>query len=179
MPGSVEMIITNNNLPLLAQLDPLMKASLKKAMGEIGAETEAIVVKAIQSQMPPGQTPWPELSEWWKEWKKAKGYSDQIYIMTSSYMQAITWKLEMTENDMQTVVGVMRDAGQALNGTDLWYVAEILEYGWEQFNVKIPPRPLWRPTLELKKRAWQTKIGTAIYWATQKIKAQATGSVMP
>jgi hypothetical protein len=179
MAGSIDLTVTNNNLPLLSQLDPLMRMSLKRVMSEFGAELEATAVKAIQGQMPPNQAPWPELSEWWKEWKKSKGFSEQIYIMSSSYVQAITWKVKETADDIQTIAGVMRDAGDTVDGGQpIWYVAEILEYGWEEFNVRIPPRPLWRPTLELHRHSFQTRIGTAIYWATQKIAAQAKGNVI-
>ncbi len=174
------MIITNNNLPLLQQLDPLIKASLRKTMNQFGAELEAVAVSAIQQQVRPDGVSWEALQKWWVAWKKKRGYSEQIYVMTSSYMQAITWKMEETYDDFQLIVGVMRDAGMAEGEKQpIWYVAEILEYGWEEFNVPIPPRPLWRPTLEVKKHSMQTRVGTSIYWAIQRIKAQAKGSIMP
>lgn len=194
MPGPVELVITNNNLPLLSQLDPLLRAHLKLAVNQIAEDASSSAVKAIQNQIAPDGKAWQALQAWWVAWKEAKGYSDQIYIMTSSYMQAITWKSEETSDNIVAVVGVMRGvypsggpaqsmsskAFQWASGKtpiEIWSIAEILEYGWEQFNVRIPPRPLWRPLVEVKRRSAQTKIGIAIHQAIKKIEAQAQGKV--
>lgn len=176
---SLQFVVTNNNLPLLKQLEPLMRERLLLALEQIGLILEKGAVLAIQNQIAPDGTTWAELAEWYVEWKKRKGFSDQIYIMSSSYLQAITHKVEDTKEEMTTVVGVMRTAGvNAENGEEIWKIAEILEYGWEQFSVHINPRPLWRPLLEVNKRSIQTRIGAAIYWATQTIAKQAKGRVV-
>lgn len=180
MPYAAEMIVTNNNLPLIERLEPLMRAALSKTLSEMGAIMEREAVLAIQGQVPPGGGAWEPLKEWYVQWKQDHGFSTDIYIMSSSLVQAITWKFEDTEKDMQLIVGVARNSGPGKWGhTDIWRIAEILEYGWEEFDVKIPPRPLWRPLLELNRRRIQTRVGTAIYWATKKIEALAKGKVTP
>jgi hypothetical protein len=180
MIGPVEMIIVNNNLPLLQQLDPLMKKALMKALNEIGEECKTRAVQAIQNQIAPDNSVWTPLQQWWVAWKKAKGYSEQIYIMTSSYLQAITSQVSEDADDLTAIIGVMRSSGFALDGTTpVWKIAEILEYGWEEFSVTIPPRPLWRPLNQVMKHKAQTKVGVAIFWAVKKIQAQAKGSVTP
>jgi hypothetical protein len=173
-----EMIITNNNLPLIERLEPLMREALKKSLGEIGEILQGEAVKAIQTQTPPGDAVWPSLQEWYVKWKTRKGYSDQIYIMSSTYIQNITWKLAETPVDFQLVVGLMRSLGPGAEGNlPTWQVGQILEWGWEQFNTRIPPRPLWQPLLQTRKRSIQTRIGTAIYWSAKKIAAMAKGTV--
>lgn len=171
----VEYIITNNNLPLLSQLEPLMRARLLLSLEQIGLILERGAVLAIQNQIAPDGTTWEALQDWYVEWKRRKGFSDNIYIMSSSYQQAITHKTEGESEEMAVIVGVMKDSGSEVNGEDIWKVAEVLEYGWEQFNVRIPPRPLWTPLLAVNKRSIQTRIGTAIYWSAREIEKQAKG----
>jgi hypothetical protein len=173
---SVEYIIENNNLPLLAQLVPLMEMRLRNSLREIGLILEAGATNAIKSQMAPDGTPWQELSWWYTQWKVNQGYSEDIYIMSSSYLQAIT--SHVSEEELFVVVGVMRDAGMTADGrTELWSIAELLEYGSDLFSTTIPARPLWRPLLEVKKRAIQTRIGAAIYWSAKTIRDRAKGEV--
>jgi hypothetical protein len=174
---SVEYIIENNNLPLLEQLVPLMEMRLRNALHEIALILEAGATDAIKIQMAPDGTPWAALSDWYVAWKAAKGYSDAIYIMTSSYQQAIT--SHVSEEELVALVGVMRDAGETPDGrAEIWEIAELLEYGAEKFNTMIPARPIWRPLLEIKRRSIQTRIGTAIYWAAKTIEKQAKGKVL-
>lgn len=180
MPYKAEMIVTNNNLPLMQRLEPLMREALKKTLSEMGGIMEREAVLAIQNQTPPDGGAWQPLQAWYVEWKKKHGFSSQIYTMSSSLVNSITWKFEDTEKDMQLIVGVLRTSGPGQWGdTDIWRVAEILEYGWEQFNVKIPPRPLWRPLLEINRRRIQTRVGVAIYWSVKKLERLAKGKVEP
>lgn len=180
MPYIVEMTVTNNNLPLLSMLEPLMKARLLLALEQIGVLLERGAVLAIQNQVAPDGESWAALSEWYVSWKKRKGYSEQIYLMSSSYLQAITSKV--LEEEMTVIAGVMRDAGYGAKGVDaqiieIYRVAEILEYGWEQFNVRIHPRPLWRPLLQVNEHGIQTRVGIAISSSARIIAALAKGSV--
>lgn len=180
MPYKVQMIVENNNLPLIERLEPLMRQALLKTLSEMGAIIEQQAVHAIQNQTPPDGTAWAALKDWYVKWKAEHNFSTDIYIMTSSYIQAITWTVDDSPKDFQLVVGVMRNSGPGKWGhTDIWRIAEILEYGWEEFDVNIPPRPLWRPLLEVNRRRIQTRVGTAIYWATKKIERMAKGQVKP
>lgn len=175
---SLEMVVTNNNLPLLEQLEPLMKERLLLSLEQIGQILQKGAVLAIQNQVAPDGTTWTQLAEWYVEWKRRKGFSDQVYIMSSSYLQSITHKVEDTKEEMTVVAGVMKDTASYIGSQEeIWKIAEILEYGWEQFSVHIPPRPLWRPLLEVNRRSIQTRIGAAIYWSAQKIASQAKGRV--
>jgi hypothetical protein len=104
------------------------------------------------------------------------GYSDAIYIMTSSYVQAITSKVSEDVKELEVVVGVMRDAGiNPETKMEIWSIAELLEYGSEQFNTPIPARPLWRPLLEVNNHRVRTRVGQAIYWSAYHIAKQAKG----
>lgn len=180
MPYKAEIIVTNNNLPLMSKLEPLMREALAKTLKEVGAMMERDAVMAIQNQIAPDGSTWEALKEWYVKWKADHKYSTDIYNMTGTYVNAITWKFVDTPEDMQLIVGILRTSGPGKwANTDTWRVAEILEYGWEQFNVKIPPRPLWRPLLEVHRRRIQTRVGTAIYWSTKKIEAMAQGKVNP
>jgi len=173
---TVELTIDNNNLPLLQQLEPKIKARLIRAVQQIVQAMERDAVLSIQNQVAADGTSWTALQEWYVEWKKHKGYSEQIYIMTSTYLQAITNQVADEGSVITGTVGLMRTEGPMnKNDIPLYNIAELLEYGWEEFNVKIPPRPLWRPLNEHNKRVNQSRIGTAVYWATQDIKAMATG----
>lgn len=172
----VEMVITNNNLPLLSQLEPLMRARLELALKQIALILEQGAKLAIQNQVAPDGSTWEALSAWYVEWKRQKGYSEQIYLMSSSYFQAITNAVSAEGEDLAAIVGVRRDSGTSANGEeDIWRIAEILEYGWEEFNVHIPPRPLWRPLLEVNRRSIQTRVGIAIAQSAKIIAAQAKG----
>lgn len=174
--GTVSYIIENNNLPDLEKLVPLMEMRLRNALREIGLILEQGAVNAIKIQMAPDGTPWPALSDWYVTYKATKGYSDDIYVMTSTYLQNITSRV--SEEELEVVAGVMRDAGMTPDGrAEIWSIAELLEYGSDLFSTAIPPRPLWRPLLEVKRRAIQTRIGTAIYWSAKTIADRAKGKV--
>lgn len=178
MPGPVVIDIDNNNMPLLEQLEPLMKRRLLLVLEQIGLVIQKGAVLAIQNQVAPDGTTWAALADWYVKWKQREGFSDQIYIMSSSYIQAITH--EVDDKELSVSIGVMKNAGYEPNQKgeimEIWRVAEILEYGWEQFNVRIPPRPLWRPLLEVNRRSIQTRIGIAIARSAKDIAAQATGN---
>jgi len=178
MSEALTMIVENNNLPLLEKLVPLMEMRLRNALREISLILEADAVKSIKNQIAIDGTPWPALSDWYVNWKMSKGYSENIYIMTSSYMNAITSRVD--NESLEAVAGVMRDAGTTPDGrSEIWSVAELLEYGSTMFNTTIPARPLWRPVLEVNRHKIQTRIGTAIYWAAETIRKQAKGHVEP
>lgn len=170
MSDELEMTITNNNLPLLGQLEDLVKDHLHAAMKRIGAQVERCAVMHIQNQ----DLNWEALSPGWLEYKKKHEYSNQIYIMTSSYQQNITW--QYTEAEFKVEVGVMRSAMHVDPETGkiqpLWKIAEALEYGYEPN--KLPARPLWRPVLEENRRSAQTIVGIAVKKAFEKIEEQAT-----
>lgn len=175
----VTMHVTNNNLPLLSQLEPLMRARLELALRQIGGILERGAKLAIQNQIAPDGSTWESLQEWYVEWKRQKGYSEQIYILSSSYSQAITWQVESeADGQLTAIVGVLKDSGTSAHGEiETWRIAEILEYGWEQFNVRIPPRPLWRPLLDVNRRSIETRVGLAIAWSAKKIVEQAKGTM--
>jgi len=176
MPWVVEYQVQNNNLPLLEQLEPLMRARLLLVLKQIGLMLEAGAKLSIQNQVAADGTAWVPLQEWYEEWKSRNGFSTDIYIMTASYMNAITHQVD--EKEMAVNVGVMKDAGMERTGLPIWRVAEILEYGWDEFNVKIPPRPLWRPLRERNMRSIQTRVGIAIAKSAKLIEEQAKGRVL-
>ena len=79
--------------------------------------------------------------------KARKGYSNLIYVATSTYMQSIT---SWTE-DTTALIGVRRGTPTDKGG-DLGIVAATLEFGnslwFSSGGTKgIPPRPLWQPTM--------------------------------
>jgi len=170
MTDDLEMVITNNNLPLLSQLEELIRLNLHKTMRQIGLQVERCARMHIQNQ----DLNWVALSDSWLAEKKKHGYSEQIYIMTSSYLQNITW--QYTEAEFKLEVGLMRSAmwidPNTGHITPAYQIAFALEYGYDPKH--IPARPLWHPVLEESRRSAQTKIGISIKKAFLEIEARAT-----
>ena len=172
MSDELEMVITNNNLPLLANLDQQLRDALHKCMKRISVTVEARARGHIQSQ----DLTWEPLSAAWTKYKQKQGYSSATYIMTSSYMQSITWQYH--EAEFKAEIGIMRSAihvdpetGKIVN---LWQIADALEYGYDPKH--IPARPLWRPTYEESKRSAQTMIGLTIKKVLDDVAAKAGGA---
>ena len=167
--GPLEMIITNNNLPLLVQLEELMRQNIHAAMRRIGLQVERCAVLHIQNQ----DLDWKALSDIWMDYKTKHGYSTDTYIMTSSYQQSITW--QYTEAEFKLDVGVMKSAMWINPATGeiqpMWQIAEALEYGYPDHN--LPARPLWAPVLEENRRSAQTILGVAIKKSMTQIAEQA------
>lgn len=164
------MIITNNNLPLLAELEEEVKNHLHQVMKRIGSQIERCAINHIQSQ----DMGWTALSSSWQAYKALNKYSPLTYVMTSSYLQSITW--QYTEAEFKVEVGIMRSAMHIDPSTGeiepLWKIGEALEFGYEP--TKLPARPLWRPVLEENRRSAQTLVGVYIKKAFEKIEAKAT-----
>lgn len=173
MSNDLEMIVTNNNLPLLAQMEELIRKNLHRTMRKIGVQLEAKARLHIQHQ----DLNWKALSDEWLAYKKKNGFSNQIYIMTSSYIQNITW--QYTETDFKLDVGLMRSAMwiNPENGhiEPLADIAFALEFGYDPKN--IPKRPLWGPTLEESRRSISTQIGISVAKSVKQIADQAKGTI--
>lgn len=169
--------IEHNNLPLLKQMDPRLKWRLGNTLEEFGEIVQKAAAQAIQSQMPPDGSFWTPLQDWYLAWKERHGHSDQIYIMTGTYLSALQHRTRKTRDAFVLEVGVNKGVMAGSGKIELWKVAQILEYGWEEFDVDIPPRPLWRPLNEKYKRSLQIRVGRAIQLATKEIAAQAKGVV--
>lgn len=123
---------------LVDQLASRIRKGLEAGLKQACARTERAVVKHIQSQ----DLAWQELSPAYLAYKERAGLSEQIYIATSSYMQAITSLVDAAI--LRGTVGVMRSA-QRKDGTVFGDIPATLEFGTK--DGKTPPRPLWRPTL--------------------------------
>jgi hypothetical protein len=166
----IDVTITNNNLPTLEKLDQIMREELDAAMRRICQETRDIAVLHIQSQ----DLSWKALSDYWTKYKAKHNYSSNIYIMTATYMNSITWQYD--KKTMTGQVGVFKaTAGHLAHGEELWKIAEALEYGTIDVGGFIPPRPLWAPTWEQKKRSAQTLVGLAIKRAAKRLEAMMPG----
>jgi len=97
--------------------------------------------------------------------KVRKGYSELIYVATSTYFQSITGWNEGTT----ALIGVRRGTLTDTGG-DLGIVAATLEFGSPSHNV--PERPLWRPTgTELEE--WCKKENDPAKLALEKLKKEA------
>jgi hypothetical protein len=160
----IELNIDKNNLGSLVMLDEVIAKSIHVAMERVGQKLKAASQGHIQNQ----DLGWDALNESYLKWKIKEGYSNNIYIMTSSYIQAITYQYSPTYYTL--FVGVLRTSTHPLTGDSIANIAEILEYGSVSGDRVIPPRPLWTPTLEENKRSIETTIGV---WVKKGLDAFA------
>lgn len=168
MPGKVELDIVNNNMGKMAGLSIFLQDAILNALQRIGLHLERVAKLHIQAQ----DLPWEPLSPGYLAWKQRNGYSTATYIMTSSYMQAITHDFAREAEGWVLIVGVMRSAPyHSETGRPMHEIADILEYGYLEHNTKIPPRPLWLPTLEQNKRSIQTTLGISIAAGIKRFEA--------
>lgn len=117
-----------------------LQSNMKKAQGialkRWGLLAEKIAVTHISTQ----DLGWEPLSPKTIAQKIRKGYSENIYVMSSTYFQSIT---SWVDKD-KVLAGVKKDATNKLTGESLGSIAMWLEYGTET----MPSRPLWAPTLK-------------------------------
>ncbi len=122
------------------------RARLVKSLKLAAELTDRKVTLHLDNQ----DLPWDPLSPQFLALKERKGFSTDIYTMTSAYRQAIATKVDATR--LISFVGVLRPVphkkpdgkgGATINMVQLGYV---LEYG--SIAASIPARPLWRPTFE-------------------------------
>ena len=118
----------------MSRLNEKLMEAAKLATIQSAHMIETALVGHIQKQ----DLGWKGLSEPYKQYKKAKGLSTQIWIATSTTMQSITTQIR--SGGKEAFVGVLRKGkgGQVL-------IAAVQEYGSPARN--IPARPLFRPTL--------------------------------
>ena len=171
MADIVQMDVTNDNLGLLENIEEEMRKALILTLHQVGAKIEAVAVSHIENQ----DLDWAPLSTAHLAYKERKGYSEKIYIMTSTYMMNITHKVK--EDKLETDIGVMRGVATTEDGHDVADIAAVLEYGKEGFtNFTAPPaRPLWRPALEANRRGIQTMFGLAIHKVLKRIEEKQKG----
>lgn len=172
MAEDLDVFVHKNNLPLLNDLEMVIKIKLHAAMLRIGIQLERCAVLHINSQ----DLNWAPLTARWLAYKKRKGYALPVYTMTTSYLQNITH--HYTPDEFKMEVGVMRSAMwiNPVSGKiqPLYHIADALEYGYDSKN--IPARPLWRPVLEENRRSVQTTIGIAIRQGIKTITDRAQGN---
>ena len=117
----------------------------KQSLMQFGLKAESIAVKMMQSQ--PGE--WKKLDDKYSDRKIKKGLSEKILFATSTYFQSIT-----TRVDGRVVhAGVFRDT-KYKDGTPVWSIAAIHEYGSDRMNIK--KRPLWKPAF-IQAKNWVQK----------------------
>jgi hypothetical protein len=125
----------------------------KIALAQIAARAEASAVKHIRDQ----DLKWAPLKPEYLARKKKKGLSNKTMIATSSYMQAVTSKVN--QNGTASYAGVFRKSKNK-EGEEIADIAKTMEYG--SIVRGIPARPLWRPVYnEMKKYLTQTKLFAA------------------
>lgn len=164
--GKLEMRITRNDLHKLSSLPIMLKEELEKALPRIGATIERTIKKHIQNQ----DLAWEHLTVDYIKWKDREGYSTDTWIMTSSMMNAVTWVVN--KDNLSVFIGVNRTAGNHIEtGKPLYEIAFALEFGTMDFKSKIPPRPLFQPSLEENKRSVETSVGIAIRRAFKTFEA--------
>lgn len=165
-PGKLEMKVFRNDMHKLQHLDKFIKDQLIEILPRIGAKLEATIVGHIQSQ----DLGWTELSKSWSDWKAKKGYSKNTWIMTSSLMNSITFTVN--KDELSVFVGVHRTAGaHPVAKAQLYEIAFALEFGTLDVGGRIPPRPLFVPSLEQSKRSVETSVGIAIRKAIKTFEA--------
>lgn len=136
----------------------------KISLAQIAARAEASAVKHIRDQ----DLKWAPLDPKYMERKKKKGFSTKTMIRTSSYMQAVTSKVN--DQGTQSFAGVTRKAKNK-EGEQIADIAKTMEYG--SVVQGIPARPLWKPVFsEMKKYLAQSKLFAA---QTLKIFKGRTG----
>lgn len=113
-----------------------------------GLKAERIAKEHIADQ----DLPWVPLSPRHLSNKIAGGYSENTYVMTSSYFQSITSFVRVDT----AYAGILRGQRNTF-GDDLGAIARNLEYGNPDTN--LPPRPLWKPTFAETMR-WQATHNT-------------------
>ncbi len=120
---------------LLDRIADRFTDNMKKAVLLSGELVDATVTNHLDSQY---DLEWKDLSEDYLRWKINQAYSTQTYTMTGTYRQNIAIKI--SDDGFSGYVGVSRETE---SGVELAYVHE---YGSEK--MKIPERPLWRPTFQ-------------------------------
>ena len=170
-----EMVIEKNNMGRLQQLAIIMRVYVTPVMEQIGHDLTRKAVNAIEFQTPPGGGQWESLSPRYVSWKKRKGYSTNLFTVTSTYMQNITHVYNPATMTLEVGLfrGVMHPGIKGIRPKELWNIAEILEFG--KASLHIPARPLWRPLLEDNDHAIRTKIGIAISQALKYTARYAGG----
>ena len=169
--GRLEMKIFRNDLHKLSSLPIMLKKELEAILPKIGKILEKTIKHHIQHQ----DLKWEHLSVDYIKWKEREGYSTDTWIMTSSLMNSVTSTVD--RDNLTVFTGVHRTAGNHHEtGTPLYQVAFALEFGTMEFKSKIPPRPLFQPSLEENKRSVETTAGIAIRKA---LKDFESGTVKP
>lgn len=132
------------------------------ALRRIGLETERKVVKYIQRQ----PSTWPALSDEYKERKAAQGYSNLMLRRTGDYINRIT--SSVAPDKMSVFVGV-RKGVRSKDGSKLWQIGAVLEYGRKGDTKKA--RPHFRPVNKLMRKKIVSKdlFGKAV-WDYIKMK---------
>ena len=122
----------------VGHLDKAVFDGANKAMAQVALRGEKVAVESIQKQVAPDGTAWKPLSTKYREKKIKDGFSEKIYVRTSSLFQAITsWK-DVSGKKIKVYYGVKRNAINK-NGENIANIAAIMEFG-------VNARPLWRPS---------------------------------
>lgn len=111
----------------------------KLGLRQAALKVEARLVLHVQKQ----DLPWKPLSPAYKRYKQKKGLSTQILIATSTLLNSIT--SEVRGGGTSAFVGVLRKTAKK-KGQDQVLIGQVMEFGSKKRN--IPPRPLFKPTLE-------------------------------
>ena len=120
-----------------------LKAAQEMSLKRFAVKGEAIAIGHIENQ----DLNWEQLDPKYKAAKERQGYSDKIYVRTSTYFQNITsWV-----TDGKALVGVKRTVKNE-DGESVANIAKILEYGSKARNLKA--RPLWRPSWKETRDIW-------------------------
>lgn len=114
-----------------------MKAAQKLCLQRFGLKAEGNAKSHISKQ----DINWEPLAPATLAQKMRGGHSRNIYVMTSSYFQAIT---SWVTND--TVYAGVKRSATTKDGELFTEIAATLEFGTR--DGRIPERPLWRPTLK-------------------------------
>jgi hypothetical protein len=125
----------NKVATLIEQMQTKLNKAEQQVLQKIGIKAEELAVSRIEEQ----PSDWQQLSEAYTAQKIKKGLSENTYIATGSYRQAIT---SFVVN--RVAYTGLKKVARNKEGQALADIAKTLEYGSVKRN--IPPRPLWQPT---------------------------------
>jgi len=121
MSLKVEMFDFDKVHRLIHNLEDETEKIILRELRKFGLHVEGIVKKHISNQ----DLNWKPLSESYKKYKLNKGLSENIYVATSSYFQAITSYVD--EKGMVVFIGIKQETktkdGQPLHNIVVWNTA--------------------------------------------------------
>ncbi len=151
----------NGVLMAIASIRGDMERARVMSLKHFGLKAEKIAVNHIRNN----DLGWAPLDPKYKASKIKRGYSESIYVMTSTYIQSITSWVEGNKS----YAGVKKDVTHPKEGgggsEKVYKIAAILEYGSE----KMPKRPLWQPTYKETLKWWRES-ATPLHFMGPKYK---------